>query len=56
MAVLTLENPDLEQLQTILNEIPFKHAYALFQFLTQKISAQNTESKVVKAQEEKVAS
>lgn len=39
---LILENSDLEQLQTILNEIPFKYAYGLFQFLTKKVQEQNT--------------
>lgn len=50
---LVLENNDLEQLQTILNEIPFKYAYGLFQFFTKKVQEQNTPKALVNEQDEK---
>lgn len=34
---ITLTNEDLQQIDKLLQELPFKHAYPIFQFLRSKV-------------------
>jgi hypothetical protein len=42
---LVLQNEHLEKINALLVEIPFKHAYPLFQLLTNLINDQNAKEK-----------